>query len=127
MTIYDRYIRALARYHGGKRPESWIKQKFGSLFLRFGPGMLTCRQFDQFLFSYLEGELSAGQRARFEGHMVLCPMCRAHFESYLAVYKLAGAAFGPREGPVPESVPEELIEAVLDVAAKPGDNPDQES
>ena len=39
---------------------------------------MTCRQLVDFLGAYLDGELSAEVRGRFEAHLSACPECSAY-------------------------------------------------
>ncbi len=41
-------------------------------------GMITCREFEDFVLDYLENELPALQRSRFERHIRLCRECRQY-------------------------------------------------
>ncbi|MBO6504388.1 MAG: zf-HC2 domain-containing protein [Kordiimonadaceae bacterium] len=114
MTIYDRYINMIVRARGETRPTSWLRQRIGGAFLRFGPGMISCRKFDKFLADYVDGNLSKRQLRVFEAHMKICPYCRSHFQTYVATYKLVGGVFGQSDEELPMSVPAELEEAVFD-------------
>ncbi|MBV1901666.1 MAG: zf-HC2 domain-containing protein [Kordiimonadaceae bacterium] len=97
---------------GAKRP---IWRKFvDALILHQLPGMITCREFDSFLQDYVDEELSDNQLELFDIHMKLCPMCNAHFETYMVSYKATRHVFGTTEETVPDDVPEDLITAILD-------------
>lgn len=111
------YIRLLKKFSGEKDPTNRAKLKRGSLFLKYGPGMITCRQFDQFLAGYLNGDLTKNQLRTFENHIALCPMCRAHFETYIASYQLHQRTYGDAENALPDDVPEDLVTAVLEARA----------
>jgi anti-sigma factor RsiW len=76
---------------------------------------LTCRELVEFLQAYLDGELEAGERARFAAHLEICPDCVDYLESYRKTIGLAREALlaGGPEGPVSEQVPERLVRAVL--------------
>jgi anti-sigma factor RsiW len=41
---------------------------------------LTCQDLVELVTDYLEGSLSDTDRARFEEHIALCPMCQVHLE-----------------------------------------------
>lgn len=111
--MYNLYIRALVKFRGATRPKSKLKQKLGGKLLQYGPGLITCRQFDEFLADYLDGGLTDRQKKIFDGHMALCPMCGAHFGTYMATFKMTQQAFGPSNDFIPEHVPEELTLAVI--------------
>ena len=87
------------------------KKRMGSWLLRNVPGLLTCAQFEEFVFEYSEGTLPEQQRARFETHLALCPMCRVHFDSYVRATALGQLVF--EEDGLPEDMPEELVGAIL--------------
>ena len=95
----------------GGRPRPWVRW-FGSRFLRYVPGQLTCREFESFVFDYSEDKLSRRQRRMFERHMWLCPMCRVHWRSYVRALELGEQLFAS-DLELASHVPEELVQAVL--------------
>jgi anti-sigma factor (TIGR02949 family) len=74
---------------------------------------MTCREVIDFLMEYLSGELSASERAEFEQHLAECPDCSAYLKSYEETIKLGKAVFADLDAPVPQDVPEELVQAIL--------------
>lgn len=72
---------------------------------------LPCRDFVQFLDDYFEGVLPAAERREFDKHMELCPPCVDYLRSYERTIDLGRRAC--EGGPVPEGVPDELVEAIL--------------
>lgn len=87
--------------------------------LRNLPLMITCREFEDFLLDYLEGNLPPRQRRIFEVHIAICRECREYLAAYREAIELGRQAFeDPAAGP-PEAVPEDLITAVLE--ARGGD------
>ena len=72
--------------------------------------MMTCREVLDFLMDYLDGNLSASQRAIFEEHLAVCISCVAYLHNYRQSVKL-GKALGDVQAS--EEVPEELIQAIL--------------
>ena len=74
---------------------------------------MTCCEVIDFLLEYLSGELSASERAEFEQHLAECPDCAAYLKSYEQTIKLGKAVFADLEAPVPQDVPEELVQAIL--------------
>jgi anti-sigma factor RsiW len=74
---------------------------------------VTCRQLDGFLGAYVHGELPDRTRAAFERHLAICPACVAYLQAYRTTIHLAKQLAEDVDGPVPVSVPEELIRAVL--------------
>ncbi len=69
---------------------------------------MTCIEVVELMTEYLEGSLSAADRARFEQHMTGCDGCRA----YLAQLKTARMLLGRSAiEPVPEPMKAELMNA----------------
>lgn len=81
--------------------------------LRKLPLMITCRQFEEFLLDYLDGNLTAGQRRIFEFHMTICRECRDYLAAYRETVKLGKQVFDDPDAPLPEEVPEDLVNAIL--------------
>ncbi|HVO25061.1 MAG TPA: zf-HC2 domain-containing protein [Candidatus Margulisiibacteriota bacterium] len=74
---------------------------------------MTCREVADFLMEYLSKQLPAKQRVRFETHLRQCPDCVAYLKSYENAVKFGKEAFCHPEQGVPNSVPEELVRAIL--------------
>ena len=51
---------------------------------------LTCQELVELVTDYLEGALSAAQRARFEEHLTKCTGCRNYLAQMRETIKLAG-------------------------------------
>ena len=60
---------------------------------------MTCAEFVELVTAYLEGTLSAGERAAFDDHLALCPGCDRYLEQFRTTIGLVG------------SLPEESISA----------------
>lgn len=43
---------------------------------------MTCREFEELMTAYLEGELPADKRNSFEQHIESCEMCQAEMSTY---------------------------------------------
>ncbi len=84
------------------------------------PGMITCAKFEATLLAYLEGTLSWRQRWVMKLHLLACPACRAYLKAYRATVALGHTVFEDPHAPVPDSVPEDLVAAVLDVLEREG-------
>jgi anti-sigma factor RsiW len=69
---------------------------------------MNCRQVVELMTDYLEGTLSAADRARFEGHIAGCDGCRAYLAQMRATRRIIGRL---AEEPIPEPVERELLEA----------------
>ncbi len=77
-----------------------------------GP-MVTCRELVEFLWRYVEEDLSPGERRAFDRHLRLCASCRAYLDSYRKTVALGKAALGDPDAPVPDEVPEEIVQGIL--------------
>ena len=73
---------------------------------------MTCREFTEFLMAYLDRELADDVRSAFESHMFGCQSCVKYLESYQATILLGRAACA-EDTPLPEDVPESLVQAIL--------------
>lgn len=88
--------------------------------------MINCQECIEFLMAYLDGDLPAEQRARFDEHLRLCPPCVEYVESYKQAVALARAAHGPASEPVkPTPVPDRLLTAILSSMGKKADGDDK--
>jgi anti-sigma factor RsiW len=74
--------------------------------------LLTCLELIDFIAAYLDGELSDGERQRFDAHLRACRACVDYVDSYRETMRATRVAFDG-EDDIPESVPEELVQAVL--------------
>jgi anti-sigma factor RsiW len=77
-------------------------------------GMITCKEFEDFVLSYLDGGLPAHQRSLFEWHMRICRECREYLAAYQHALAVGRAVLPSPDDPVPEDVPEDLIKAILE-------------
>ena len=78
------------------------------------PAALTCREFIDFIMAWLDGELEPEVRRSFAEHLDMCPDCVDYLDSYQRTVALGKAAWdAPGDAPVPNEVPEELVQAVL--------------
>ena len=90
-----------------------MMRRLKGFMLRRMHGMITCREFEAFVLSYLDGELPRQQRAVFEWHMRLCSECREYLAAYERAMEIGKAALGAADDPVPRDVPEDLVAAIL--------------
>ncbi len=81
--------------------------------------MTTCRELVEFLLDYLEEELPQPQREEFERHLQACPPCIAYLETYKQTVQLGKTVCREPDGPVPDDVPEQLVQAILAARLKP--------
>lgn len=94
--------------------ENGIMRRLKGAMLKRMHGMITCREFEEFVLSYLDDELPAKQRNIFEWHLRICRECREYLAAYERTIEVGKAALGPADNAVPDDVPEDLVRAVLD-------------
>ena len=75
--------------------------------------MLTCKEFDNFMIDYLEGELPVWQKYMCWLHVKMCRECAYFIKRYRQVVALGVEAYDSPDEPIPDSVPEELVKAAL--------------
>ena len=79
---------------------------------------MTCRELTAFIADYLSGDAPAETRREFERHLESCPNCVTYLRGYEETVRLGRLAFDDEEATVPDSVPDELVEAVLSARSK---------
>jgi anti-sigma factor RsiW len=91
--------------------------------------VISCRDFAEFVWKYLSGELPAEERFQFDAHLAVCPHCVRYLRSYQETIRLGKEAFRDPDDAVPPEVPESLVRAILaareagDRKAPPEDDP----
>lgn len=73
--------------------------------------MLTCKEFDDFLTDFVDGNLPLRQRLSMHMHLSLCKDCRDFVEEYRRALHLGRSACRTDESL--GEVPEALVQAVL--------------
>jgi anti-sigma factor (TIGR02949 family) len=79
---------------------------------------VNCREFVDFLMAFLDDELPREQRDVFRSHMDACPSCETYLDTYRETVRLGQSVCRDPEGPVPEDVPERLVQAILAARAR---------
>ncbi len=74
---------------------------------------MTCQELVDFLRAYVDGELPESEQAAFEDHLGECPPCVAYLDSYRETIRLGRAVCANPDDPIPDDVPERLIEGIL--------------
>ena len=69
---------------------------------------LTCKEVVEIVTDYLEGAMSAGERARFDAHLSVCDGCTRYLQQMRETIRLTGML---TEEQVPEDQKERLREA----------------
>ncbi len=90
-----------------------VKLRLKGYLLKHMHGMITCREFEDFVIDYLDGQLSERHRRVFEMHIRLCRECREYLTAYQQSIEAGRAVFSASDDPVPDDVPEDLINAIL--------------
>lgn len=75
--------------------------------------MITCKEFEEFVLSYLDGELPVKQQSMFEWHIRICRECREYLAAYQRSIELGRAVLHAPDQSLPGDVPEDLIKAIL--------------
>lgn len=73
---------------------------------------MTCRECNEFILAYLEGELPADVHAGFERHLGRCPSCECYLRQYKAT--IAAGRIACSDNDAAADVPEDLIRAILE-------------
>jgi predicted anti-sigma-YlaC factor YlaD len=73
--------------------------------------MLTCADVVKLVTDYLEGRLTPAEQHRFEGHVAICPPCRAFLAQMRTTVELVGDL---REEDVPPEMEQHLLTAFRD-------------
>ena len=94
--------------------EDGLMRRVKGTMLKRMHGMITCREFEEFVLGYLDGELPAKNAKIFEWHLRICRECREYLEAYKRTIEIGKAVLGAADESVPEDVPEDLIRAVLE-------------
>ena len=96
------------------RLKSGVWHWFKGLMLKRMHHMITCKEFEDFVLSYLDGELTRRQQSVFEWHLRICRECRDYLAAYQRAAELGCAVLHSPKETLPEEVPEDLIRAILD-------------
>lgn len=75
--------------------------------------MLTCREVEEFLLAYLDGELPMAQRMAFQMHVLFCSECKAYIRKYKTAMALGKTVFQDADGDATEEIPEDMIKGIL--------------
>lgn len=91
-----------------------IGRRLKGLMLRRVHYMMTCKEFEDFVLRYLDGEISGKQKTMFEWHLRLCRECREYLAAYERTREITVAVLAEPDAPVAPDVPEDLITAILE-------------
>ena len=76
-------------------------------------GAMTCEEFEAALVDYLDGAMGPWARRQVDLHTRLCPHCRRYLRAYDRARRLAGDALRHSEEQALQTVPEDLVQAIL--------------
>jgi anti-sigma factor RsiW len=74
---------------------------------------MTCREFVEFLWRYIDNDLLPSERATFDDHLAKCPHCVKYLHQYQETTRIGQIAVSASNDPVPADVPEDLVQAIL--------------
>jgi anti-sigma factor RsiW len=80
---------------------------------------MTCREFVEFLWRYIDNDLAPGEPSTFDAHLARCPQCVRYLRQYQATIRTGKGAVVASDNVVPAEVPEDLIQAILRSLTKP--------
>ena len=89
----------------------------GGWLLRVLPNMITCREFNDLIYDHVEGDLPEKQTTLVNRHVSACPICRSFLKTYIASHEARNHIVPYETIEVPDTVPQELTDAILDVRA----------
>jgi anti-sigma factor (TIGR02949 family) len=72
---------------------------------------MTCQELSEIVTDYLEGAMTASDRARFDRHLTLCPECRRYVDQMKQTVTALGRV--PDE-PIPAEIEAKLLERFRD-------------
>jgi len=75
------------------------------------PDDLACQDFVELVTEYFEGTLPSADRARFEGHLTICPPCTEYIEQMRQTLRLLGRL---TEGSIPPQARNQLLQLFSD-------------
>ena len=83
--------------------------------MSIGLAHLNCRELVELVTAYLEGDLSSGERKRFDAHLSGCEGCTMYVEQMRRTIELTGTL---RVGDVPPEAEQALLRAFRDWKAR---------
>jgi predicted anti-sigma-YlaC factor YlaD len=93
--------------------KSGIRRWLKGMMLRRMHRMITCKEFEEFVLSHLDGNLTRAQQAVFDLHLRLCRECREYLAAYQRSMEVGRAVLTTPDDRIPDDVPEDLIKAIL--------------
>jgi anti-sigma factor RsiW len=91
-----------------------LMRKFRGILVKL-PGMIDCKQVDDFLLAYIDGDLPPSQMRVINQHLLICPDCRRYVAEYRRTLEVLKASKLQDDEALAE-VPEDLIKAIVDAS-----------
>lgn len=80
---------------------------------------ICCEELTKFTIDYMDGELDAEVKRRFDSHLAFCPECKAFFDAYQCAVRMGKDCMCTGE-PIHKTAPESLIRAILQARGRCG-------
>ena len=74
---------------------------------------MSCKEVEDFLLDYLEGNLGFCTRMRFRLHLLVCPDCPKYIQEYKNTIALGKQLFENPDEAADGKVPDDILEAIL--------------
>ena len=74
---------------------------------------ISCERFDAFIVDYIDDNLTDTERNIFLKHLLECPPCKHYLENYQRSISLSQQALSDEKKTPQETIPEELVQAIL--------------
>ncbi len=108
----------------GGTPRRGIWEKIRHWIDRSLHGAMTCEEFEGGLVDYLDDNLGPLARRQIDLHTWSCPHCRRYLRAYDRARRLAGDALRHSEEQALQTVPEDLVQAILAARRSGSPTPD---
>ncbi len=83
------------------------------MILKHLPKIISCRDLEDFILAYLDGDLPDEQIFAIELHLKICRGCRDHLAAYRTTIAITARLYKGPDRVVPDDVPEDLVNASL--------------
>ena len=90
-------------------------------YFRIAPWSITCREFNDSIYDYQEGDLSGPSLTAFERHKRTCPICRNFLKTYAATQKAAEHITPHADLVIEDGIPQDFVQALLDAKRERGE------
>ena len=79
---------------------------------------MSCKEVEDFLMDYLDGNLGFCARIHFRLHMLMCPDCSKYIKEYKNTVALGKSIFDHMDDELNEPIPEEILRAIKSARKK---------